>query len=771
MSFLSPSLLPEDANTQGASHGFSRSLARTLAFVPTFLAAGGLQAQSTEATPASDPSASPKDKDVVELDSLEVQGQRETNPLASPKYTQPLVDVPQTITVIPRSVIDQQGATTLRDVLRNTPGITFQAGEGGTASGDQMTVRGFDARTDIAVDGIRDAGTFTRDAFNLEQVEVAKGPSSTQSGRGSTGANVNLVSKTPRLETFRAGTVGIGTDGYRRATLDVNEDLSARSTIPGVAVRLNAMAQESGVAGRDIVENKQWAVAPSVAFGLGTPTRATVSYLHAEQDNIPDYGIPWVPVISGDVGSVTPGLGTPGGKPNVDQSNWYGLVERDYEKIVNDSITGTIERDLGPDTTLRNTTRYARTERDSVITAPRFVVTNPDGLPNTGDGVVLPLVRRNDEKFRDQVDDIVANVTNLRTTFDTGPVAHTLSTGLDLYRETSVNHTRVQTPDSQLPTDAFDPNPYQSYDGVISRNGAFVDVEAETVGIYIFDTAELTDWLELTGGVRFDHFEADVIDDRRAQTTGTGAGTYTRTRTNDDMISWKGGVVFKPRPNGSVFIGHGTSFNPSAESLTLSAANAGVDPEESESTEIGTKWELFDRRLNVSAAVFRTTKTNARTADPASPTDVTIDGEQRVDGFELGVGGNLTREWGVFAGYTYMDSEILSSRNPLEVGSDVPRTPRHSFNVWTTYELPFGLTLGGGVQYMDEVDRNAATTNQHAPSYTLWNAMASYEVNKNLTLRLNVNNVTDEEYADRVGGGHYVPGVGRTVLLTGVFAF
>lgn len=751
----------EESANQGTCLNFSRSLARSLAWVPTLFAAGGINAQTTESAPSTPASAPNGKDDVVELETLEVQGQRENSPLSSPKYTQPLVDVPQTITVIPRSVMDQQGATTLRDVLRNTPGITFQAGEGGTASGDQMTIRGFDARNDIAVDGIRDAGTFTRDAFNLEQVEVAKGPSSTQSGRGSTGANVNLVSKTPKLESFRAGTLGVGTDDYRRATVDINEDLSSRSTIPGTAVRLNAMAQESGVAGRDIVENKQWAVAPSLAFGLGTPTRATLSYLHAEQDNIPDYGIPWVPVIAGTTTGVTPSLGTPGGQPNVDQSNWYGLVERDYEKIINDSVTGTVERDLGANTTLRNTTRYARTERDSVITAPRFVVTG---------GVVQPLVRRNDEKFRDQVDDISANATNLRTTFDTGPVAHTLSTGLDLSRETSLAYTRVQTPDDALPTSAFDPDPYQPYTAVISRNGAFTDVEAETVGLYVFDTAEITDWLELTGGVRFDHFEADVRDDRRAQTTGTGAGTYSRIRTNDDMVSWKGGVVFKPRPNGSIFIGRGTSFNPSAEGLAVTPANAKVDPEKSESTEIGTKWDLFNRRLNVSASIFRTEKTNARTTDPTTG-DVELDGEQRVDGFELGLGGNITKEWNVFAGYTYMDSEVLSSRNPLEVGSDVPRTPQHSFNVWTAYELPFGLTLGGGAQYMDKVDRSTTTTNQYAPGFTLWNAMASYEVNKHFSLRLNANNLFDEAYVDRVGGGHYVPGAGRTFILTGVFAF
>jgi catecholate siderophore receptor len=188
---------------------------------------------------------------------------------ASPKYTQPLRDLPQTITVIPARVIDAQGATTLRDVLRNVSGITFQAGEGGVPAGDQMTIRGFSARTDMFVDGVRDFGGYSRDPFNMEQVEVAKGPSSAISGRGSTGGAINQVSKTANLGTSRGATVSLGNADTRRTTVDLNEPLRNVGLESG-AVRLNAMWTEGGVPGRDVVHNERWGLAPSMSLGLGT---------------------------------------------------------------------------------------------------------------------------------------------------------------------------------------------------------------------------------------------------------------------------------------------------------------------------------------------------------------------------------------------------------------------------------------------------------------------------------------------------------------------
>src|SRR5688572_27626078 len=208
---------------------------------------------------------------------LEIQAKPEAvevregpSPVSSLKFTEPLRDIPQTITVIASKVIEEQGATTLRDILQNVPGLTLTAGEGGAPAGDNLTLRGFSARNDIFIDGVRDIGPQTRDPFNLEQVEVVKGPASVFSGRGSTGGTINLVSKAPGRDRFFGGTLNLGTDDTKRVTADINAPLADR-----IGFRLNFLAHDSGVAGRDVVENQRWGVAPSLAFGLGTTTRLT----------------------------------------------------------------------------------------------------------------------------------------------------------------------------------------------------------------------------------------------------------------------------------------------------------------------------------------------------------------------------------------------------------------------------------------------------------------------------------------------------------------
>ena len=226
-------------------------------------------------------------------ESVEVTGRIST--VSTPKLTEPLRDIPQTITVIPRAVMDEQGATTLRDVLRNVAGITFQAGEGGVPAGDQLSIRGFSARTDMFVDGVRDFGGYSRDSFNMEQVEVAKGPTSTLAGRGSTGGAINQVSKAPALSPIAEATIGAGTASYQRTTIDLNQPLTD-FPVPGTAIRVNAMWNDTDVPNRDRVESSRWGVAPSIGFGSGTSTRATVSYFKLKQDNLPEYGLPWVPV-------------------------------------------------------------------------------------------------------------------------------------------------------------------------------------------------------------------------------------------------------------------------------------------------------------------------------------------------------------------------------------------------------------------------------------------------------------------------------------------
>ncbi len=658
--------------------------------------------------------------------------------VSSPKYTEPLRDIPQTINVITKDVMAQQGATTLRDVLRNVPGITFQAGEGGVPAGDQLTIRGFSARTDLFVDGVRDFGGYTRDAFNLEQVEVTKGPSSAVAGRGSTGGSINQVSKLPSLQSGYLGTVTLGNAGSRRTTADLNQPL-ANVAIPGVAVRLNAMWTENDVPRRNEVHAERWGVAPSIAFGLGTAKRATLSYLHLGQDNLPEYGLPWVPA------NTNPELQAyANSMPPVDQRNFYGLTTRDYETTDTDIATLQLEYDASRAFTLRNTTRYGVNSRNSVITAPRFVSVDTSTAINR------------QLQSRDMDDSIVANQTNVVSRFETGAVRHALAAGLEFTAETSENHARSGP---LAPTaDLYHPNPSDPYPGPITRTGAFTKGTASSAAAYAFDTVELGNHWELTGGLRWERFDLDFDS-----VAVTGVSTpFDRT---DEMVSGRGAVVFKPRPSGSVYLSYSSSFNPSAEGLSLNASNVDLEPERTRSAEAGTKWDV-GQRLSVTAALFHIEKTNARTpgVNPGDPPTV-LAGRQRVAGVELGISGRLTDRWTALAGYSFMDSTIAASNTPAEIDNALALTPNNTFNLWTTFALPGEVTVGGGLQYMDAVFRNA-TNISRVPSYWLVNGLASYAVNQHLTLRVNGTNLANEEYVDRVGGGHYIPGPGRSVSVS-----
>lgn len=665
---------------------------------------------------------------------------------ASPKFTEPLVDIPQTVTVIPEAVIEERGATTLRDVLRNVPGISLQAGEGGVPAGDNLSIRGFNARTDLFIDGVRDFGGYSRDPFNLSQVEVFKGPASSYAGRGSTGGAINLVSKRPLLDPFYGGTIGIGTDDYKRATLDLNQPIEG---LKGTALRLNALWHDADIPGRDVVTDQRWGVAPSIAFGLDTPTRLTLSYFHLDQDNIAGYGIPWVPQTNTDP-SLTAYINE---APPVDFSNFYGLKDRDFEKVITDIATAEIAHDFNPSMTLRNLLRYGQTRRDSVITAPRFGTTGTQ-------------VNRNIQS-RDQTDTILANLTDLTLRFRTGGIDHAVATGIEYSHETSVNYLR--TGPTAPPADLFNPNPDDPYPFSVRRTGAKNDATGKSLALYIFDTLHVGERWEVTGGLRWDYFDLDY-QSRAAD------GVVTPFERTDRMLSWRAGIVFKPAANGSLYVAYGTSFNPSAEGLTLAstataANNADLEPEESRTYEVGTKWNLFEKRLALAVALFRTEKTNARTEDPTDPADIiALEGKERVDGVELSVAGNVTDQWQLFGGYALMNSEVVETLDAAEVGNELANTPKHSFSLWTTYQLPWNLEVGGGAQFVGDRFSNV-NNDRTAPSYWLFDAMVAYRATESLTLRVNGYNLADEEYIESLGGGHFIPGAGRSAIAAADFQF
>jgi catecholate siderophore receptor len=332
-------------------------------------------------------------------------------------------------------------------------------------------------------------------------------------------------------------------------------------------------------------------------------------------------------------------------------------------------------------------------------------------------------------------------------------------TGIEVGLERSVNRDREEVGPEPPVTDLFDPDPYAPWNGEIVHTGERTEADAQTAAAYVFDTVDVGNRWQLSGGLRWDRFDLDFV-----------SPDFSEERV-DEKTSWRAGVVYKPAANGSLYASAGTSFNPSAEGLSLRSREADLEPERSRSYEVGTKWELLSSRLGVAAAVFRTEKANAQTPgiDPGDPPTV-LDGEQRVQGAELSVDGRLGERWSFAGTYTYMESEIEASNRPEEIGAALANTPEHSASAWATWSARGGFQVAGGAAYVgDRASNNRG--NRTAPEYLRWDAALSHPVGERLSLRLNVRNLTDERYIERVGGGHFIPGPGRSVALTTALTF
>ena len=645
-------------------------------------------------------------------------------------------DAPQSISIIPRQVMEQQAASTLRDVLRNVSGISMAAGEGGGGpAGDNLTLRGFGARNDIFIDGIRDFASYTRDTFNIEQVEVVKGPSSAQTGRGSTGGYINMFTKQPTLDTFVGGTASVGTSDFLRGTADVNIGGTDLGVGAGTAMRFNVMIHDADTPGRDFVGTNRLGFAPSIAVGLGTTTRAILSYVYMKQNNVPDYGIPFL-----------------GNDPApVDYDNYYGLLERDREKLNSHLLTFAIEHDLSDFVRISNTTRFGHARRDSITSSPRFEAGSTTSvLPQT--------------QSRDTADGILLNQSNLFAKFATGGIRHDLVAGFEVSREKSRNQLRAIS--NGTPTDLFDPDPERPWGGtIVDRPGEVVRARADSVAAYLFDTVHFSEKLLASGGLRFEHYRTR-FEPAPSQVT-SAIGDIRRT---DNSVTWRAGLTYKPVRRLSLYAGAGTSVNPSIENMTQttpSLAVGALKPEKSRTVEVGAKWDGFKGKLLLTAALFRTDKMNARTIGLAGDPATVLEGKQRVDGAELGAIGRITRNWQVIAAYTYLDSEVRSSNEDSEIGNRLPNVPTHSGSLWSTVKIG-AFEVGGGVRYVGTRYTNVNNV-RRIEDYWVGDATLAYDINKQMTVRLNAFNLTDERFIDQVGGGHFISGQSRSLLATLAF--
>ncbi|MGB3866082.1 MAG: TonB-dependent siderophore receptor, partial [Xanthobacteraceae bacterium] len=682
-----------------------------------------------------------------------------------------LTNTPQTVNVVSQQLMQDQRVTSVQEALRNVPGITFTAGEGGV-QGDNVTIRGFSARNDFYRDGIRDPGWYARDSFSFDRVEVFKGPSSFVFGRGSTGGVINIVSKTPQNRDFgvveATGTSATG----GRVMVDVNKAFEQ------YAARIAAVGYDTDTAGRDFAHTRRLGVAPSISFQIAPETKNTLSYVYQKDDNVPDRGIVMLP------GSY---FGTSYRQPApVSRNTWFGVAtpggQNDTEQTEAHTLTNKFEHYFAPDLKFTNTTGVSYVERFNRTRPVQLVLqsggNNPPNLFSSPVGGVafdartnpvpfgFPLSNLwidNTNHFQNQTNNyLISNVSDLTAKFRTGMLEHNVLAGVEVSHETR-DHYRTTFSDNYR-VNVANPDPWVS--GTLNPTTSATESRANSVGVYIQDQLKVTEWLELLGGVRFDNFTAK--SDTFTITRATGAERNRVSLDSDNsFVTYRAGVVVHPTPWSSVYYMHGTSANPPAEFVSITNGQQTLDPVTSTVDEVGVKADILDKKLSLNAAVFRIRKKNdyENQGTNANPDYVPV-GTTQVQGFEIGATGRITPQWSVSGGYAYLESKVLDSLTARNIGNELAMTPKNSFSLFTTYDLDRQWTVGGGAFYVDSRWSSVAN-DARIPGYWRFDVMAAYKVDKNLTLQLNVYNLTDEYYYDTAAGaGFAVPGAGRYVSLS-----
>jgi len=792
-------------------------------FIATAPAARAADPMGTDPDPT--PAADQQRGDIV------VSAERERRD-QDPKAVAPLINTPRSIVVLPAEVIEQSGSATLAEALRTVPGITFGAAEGGNPVGDRPFIRGFDSQGSTFVDGVRDTAAQSREVFAVEQVQVVRGSDGTLGGRGSAGGSINILTKMPRLDTFANAAFAFGEADYKRGTGDFNLKLGDMA-----AVRVAGMWHDQDVAGRDAIWQRRWGVAPSVAIGLGTPTRLSVNYYHLTTHELPDSGIPYLYILgNAPLGTtrVEPAVGTVttagGVTREVDRSTFYGLENRDFRDTSVDQAMVRAEHDFGA-LTLRNSARYSHTYQQYIFTQPDDSQGNVFGTGTVAPASAGGLVWRRANTRYGYVESL-ANQTDLFGKFATGPVEHSIALGAEFLWEKARRGAFVVVTDPRCTaagiaryncTSLFAPNPADPWVNYASATStaptpivkgaitAETQQEGYTRGFYAFDSITLLPQLILNLGGRFDHFRSTV-------TPPSTTGTFELTRT-DDLFNWQAGLVAKPTASTSIYASYATSSTPpnsllgeGQEPNTVGTTNTpavlalldSLKVERSKSYEVGAKADLFDAKLALGIAGFRTETQNARVTGPNNT--VEFIGRRRVEGVEFTANGTVVPGWTVFGGYTYLDAVIVDGGftaltapavgtraaqvvlvPSVNTGRQAPQVARHNLSIWTNVSPVRGFSVGGGAFYQSRVyggygDNRSATQTaagvvtvvpatklieRSVPGYWRFDARAAVQLTPRIELSVNAQNLTDEVYFNQAFTTHYASiAPGRTVFGT-----
>ncbi|MGY4406577.1 TonB-dependent receptor [Bradyrhizobium sp. USDA 3315] len=704
---------------------------------------------------------------------------------SSGKYPEPILNTPKSVTVLTKDVLEDKNATSLKSAILSTAGVTLGTGEGGNAFGDRFFIRGFDARNDIFIDGVRDSGVSVRENFFTEQVEILRGPGSSFAGRGTTGGAINIVTKQATTQnSFYNMDTTFGTDRTKRVTLDVNQVIS-----PTLAIRAGGLFQDAGVAGRSYVTDDR-----NGAFVAGTwkpvdAVKIAGNYIHTELTGLPDFGVPYYrPSTASTAGGPFPDFG-------VNRNNWYGFVNRDFFRTGQDIGTINAEVQITPDLVVSNKIRESRSTQNYIGTLPE-APTLAAGAPFTAYTLSA------NPQSRYQVTDVFANQTEATyKSVDGLGFKHTTTAGVEYDNErSSIDRYLGLSSEITTGTSAFTGS--GSLSGVSVFNPQYTNIPfpipsglsgmptkigIDTTSGYIMDTANYNDFVILNGGIRYDDYKINTS----GYLTSGNRTTFGSQSADFGMPNFNLGLTLKPLPNGSVYAAYATSSNPvGAEFDGTSTAYGGLSPvlnggntqifgpEKNKAIEVGTKWELFDRHLLVTAALFQTEKENARESQnvnnataaaalgcsyPTGTTGniscITAGAAYRIRGIDLGVGGKITDKWSVFGGLVLMQSAVTRSLAPpantilysSNVGLPLANVAHQSFSMLTKYQLTDMWELGGQAVYRSKVYGGtllAANQGTSIPSYWRFDAFAEAKIDKHWTMKLFVNNIFDKRYYD-----------------------
>ncbi|MCP3407848.1 TonB-dependent siderophore receptor [Bradyrhizobium sp. CCGB01] len=651
---------------------------------------------------------------------------------ASNKFPEPLLNTPKTITVLSKEILDDKNATTLREIGRSTAGVTLGSGEGGNAFGDRFFIRGFDARNDVFIDGIRDPAVSIRENFFTEQLEILRGPASSYAGRGTAGGAINIVTKQATDRNFQNAETTFGTDMTKRVTIDVNQVVD-----PTFSVRVGGLFQDANVAGRNFVTDNRWGTFISTKYTPTTDIKITTNYVHTDLSGYPDFGVPYYK--QGNV---------PATEAGIPRGTWYGFLNRDFQTARQDFGTLTGEYKPTNNITLISRTRMEQSTLEYIGTLPQSpITTNPDPTKWT---ITASAQSRN------QWVDVIANQEEAAFKFNTGSVKHTAVTGLEVSNERigigrytglsseafgagSNSNGALTLQNMYSPGYTYTPGPFNPVLG-----GDPTRYNVDSGAVYVMDTANWEDTIIVNGGVRWDSY--------KLKSSIAAASSSV----DSDFVNYNAGIVYKPVPIGSLYAAYATSTNPFGSELDATGTDYGsspptgttiLGPEQNKAAEVGTKWELFDRHLLVSGALFRTTKDNAR---ETVGTTLTSGAAYQIQGIDIEASGKLTDRWSIFGGIVLMESKVTKSNIAGNVGLPLANVAHQSFSLLSKYKFDGDWELGGQAVFRSKVYGGTfgANTGTLIPSYWRFDAFIEKKIDKNWTMKFYAQNLTNKLYYD-----------------------